>query len=75
MEFDPAVYFAARHYFYLPEPNAVFLQDANEFVQRCAERKKEEKFDYVIHDVFTGGAVAGELFTVVSPFYGSLFFF
>ncbi|CED84782.1 Spermidine/spermine synthases family [Phaffia rhodozyma] len=69
VEYDPAVYDAARTYFHLPSSDAVFIEDANVFVQRAAavaKRDLGEKggYDYVLHDVFTGGGIAGELFTV-----------
>ncbi|KAL7414643.1 hypothetical protein BDY24DRAFT_369746 [Mrakia frigida] len=67
VEYDPAVYHAARTYFFLPEPQHVYLEDANAFVQREAAREEgslKGKFGLVVHDVFSGGAVPGELFTV-----------
>lgn len=81
VEYDPVVYSYARKFFSLPEPHAVFLEDANGWVQRRTgalegegagkgEGEGEEGvFDWVVHDVFTGGQVPGELFTLVrSPF-------
>lgn len=66
VEYDSAVYQAARDHFFLPEPAEVFLEDANAFVQREADSEPQGKYDLVIHDVFTGGSVPGELFSIVS---------
>jgi hypothetical protein len=70
VEIDPVVYDAARTYFGLPDPGEgrVFLQDARKFVwdrKRKLELGEDlSKFDVVIHDVFSGGGLAGHLFTL-----------
>ncbi|GAA5928483.1 hypothetical protein JCM1841_003671 [Sporobolomyces salmonicolor] len=60
-EIDPAVYEYARTYFGVPEPTGeVVLKDARAWLEQSAAGKQ---FDYIIHDVFTGGAVPASLFT------------
>lgn len=61
VEIDPAVYQYAREYFNLPEPNAIYLEDVRNWLQRPMER---DKFDYVIHDCFSGGGVPQHIYTV-----------
>ena len=34
---------------------------------RSDQEEEEDRFSYVIHDVFTGGQIPGELFTLVCP--------
>ena len=73
MEIDPAVYEAATEYFGLevPEPEKVYIQDGRSFVIQTLENStstetdsKPELFDYVIHDLFSGGSVPAHLFTL-----------
>ncbi|KAI0322451.1 S-adenosyl-L-methionine-dependent methyltransferase [Amylostereum chailletii] len=71
VEIDPAVYNASRQYFGLPEPGPgkLFLEDARKTVRlkRRAvdeEPSKGERYDYVIHDCFSGGGVPAHLFSV-----------
>ena len=70
VEIDPAVYDAARTYFGLPDSGEgrVFLQDARGFTRNRKRRSESgedlNKFDAVIHDVFSGGGVPGHLFTL-----------
>jgi spermidine synthase len=59
---DPKVYEYAEKYFHLPEHN-VIIDDAESWVSTYA-KAKPESFDYVIHDVFTGGAEPTNLFTL-----------
>jgi spermidine synthase len=59
VEIDPTVYYFARKYFALPKNHTAVVQDATTFVQYDTG-----KYDYIIHDVFTGGAEPAELFTV-----------
>jgi len=47
----------AEKYFGLPRLN-VFYQDGRAFIEESTE-----KWDYIIHDVFTGGSVPTHLFT------------
>lgn len=72
IEIDPAVYNASRQYFGLPDLDSdrVFLEDARAVV---AEKRRSmqqyghsnvEKYDYVVHDCFSGGGVPAHLFTL-----------
>ena len=72
IEIDPAVYNASRQYFGLPDlgTERVFIRDARAVV---AEKRltalqhnapSVDKYDYVVHDCFTGGGVPAHLFTV-----------
>jgi spermidine synthase len=65
VELDPVVYRYAQDYFALDPNHTVYLEDAVGFVDRESTRPVEErkKYDYIIHDVFTGGAVPASLFT------------
>ncbi|KDQ19364.1 hypothetical protein BOTBODRAFT_126200 [Botryobasidium botryosum FD-172 SS1] len=64
VEIDPAVYQYARQFFGLPEPHAVFLEDARGWVHKSIDSLPEsERFDYVVHDCFSGGAVPMHMFT------------
>lgn len=62
MEIDPIVYDFAVKYFNLPARHTAVIEDAiswgNKNVATLANH-----FDYIIHDVFTGGAEPIELFT------------
>ncbi|GAA6058915.1 hypothetical protein JCM10212_002867 [Sporobolomyces blumeae] len=60
-EIDPIVYDYAKRYFAVPEPAEAVLRDARAWLQATKDGKL---FDYVVHDVFTGGAVPAALFTV-----------
>jgi spermidine synthase len=64
VEIDPAVYTYAREYFGLPEPNDVYLEDAREWLQRHTPSPAGDKFDFVVHDCFSGGGVPAHIFTV-----------
>ncbi|KAL1921313.1 uncharacterized protein VTP21DRAFT_11029 [Calcarisporiella thermophila] len=60
VEIDAAVYDAARRYFEFPEPRAAYIEDGRKFI----ERTPNQTYDYVLHDVFTGGSVPASLFSV-----------
>lgn len=72
IEIDPAVYNASRQYFGLPDlgSDRVFLEDARVVVaekRRSAqeyEHSNADKYDYVVHDCFSGGGVPAHLFTL-----------
>ncbi|KAI0254761.1 hypothetical protein BJV78DRAFT_1182797 [Lactifluus subvellereus] len=72
IEVDPAVYNASRQYFGLPDlgSDRVFLQDARVVVseKRLAALQygiaNAEKYDYVVHDCFSGGGMPAHLFTL-----------
>lgn len=55
------VYAFATQYFNLPANHTSIIDDAVTFVER---NRRERKYDYIIHDVFTGGAEPIDLFTV-----------
>lgn len=64
LEIDPVVYKYAQEFFDFPKPHAVFLEDARRWVQeRTGKLSESERFDYVVHDCFSGGAVPTHLFT------------
>ncbi|WPH03213.1 Hypothetical protein R9X50_00609000 [Acrodontium crateriforme] len=63
VEIDPIVYALATKYFGLPVTNNVVVQDAVSFVN-SAVSTKSQKYDYIIHDVFTGGAEPLNLFNL-----------
>ncbi|KAI9812772.1 MAG: hypothetical protein M1827_004528 [Pycnora praestabilis] len=71
VEIDPVVHQFASQYFSLPDNHTAVIEDAVTFVQR-AQIAEEERltYDYIVHDVFTGGAEPEELFTV--EFLGGL---
>ena len=63
MEIDPVVHrYASRYFNLLPNHTAV-IQDAISFVEESRKNGSEGSFDYIIHDVFTGGAEPAALFT------------
>ncbi|TIB34527.1 hypothetical protein E3P84_01771 [Wallemia ichthyophaga] len=68
VEIDPAVYNYALEYFGAPSPKHLKLADARRAViEWIVDMDSEsDKFDYVIHDVFTGGGVPGRLYTTES---------
>lgn len=63
MEIDPIVYDYAVKYFGLPANHTVAIEDAVSYTARIAQ-DQAEGFDYIIHDVFTGGAEPIPLFTL-----------
>ncbi|TFK71758.1 spermidine synthase [Pluteus cervinus] len=69
VEIDPAVYDAARNYFGLPDPGPgkVFLEDARGWVERqrasIESGETQTRFDFVVHDCFSGGGVPQHIFT------------
>lgn len=69
VEIDPVVHEFAVKYFSFPAEINAKLTDA---IVYASDLVKEgvEKFDYIVHDVFTGGAEPVELFTV--EFIGDL---
>ena len=72
IEIDPAVYNATRLYFGLPDLGSerVFIRDARAVVaeKRLTAQQHNApdvaKYDYVVHDCFSGGQVPAHLFTV-----------
>ena len=63
VELDPIVHKYAKEYFGLPNGPAV-IQDAVSWVSSTAQANSStQKYDYILHDVFTGGAEPLALFT------------
>ncbi|RKF64378.1 putative spermine spermidine synthase family protein [Erysiphe neolycopersici] len=62
VEIDPVVYDFAQKHFSLPKNHTVIIADAVSYTAELVQ--KGQKYDYIIHDVFTGGAEPLELFTV-----------
>lgn len=63
VEIDPVVHRFAEAYFGLPSNHTSLIQDATKFVSERRD-SQAEKYDYIVHDVFTGGAEPLELFTI-----------
>ncbi|KJY01882.1 spermine/spermidine synthase like protein [Zymoseptoria brevis] len=66
VELDPVVHAFATKYFALPTNHTAILQDAVSWVHHTSSSTRSsrgEKYDYIIHDVFTGGAEPLPLFT------------
>lgn len=53
----------ATQYFNLPSNHIPVIQDAVQFVKNAQSSSKSPQYDYIVHDVFTGGAEPAELFT------------
>lgn len=76
IELDPAVHEYAVQYFDLPTNHTSIIQDAVSAVADLAgpadaeSTKPTTQYDYIMHDVFTGGAEPLALFTV--PFLSNL---
>jgi spermidine synthase len=64
VELDPVVVKFAEQYFNFPSNHAVIVDDATKFVKRALKAPSVQQYDYIVHDVFTGGAEPAELFTV-----------
>jgi len=52
----------ALEYFSLLENHSPVIEDALKYAARTA-KNADQRFDYIVHDVFTGGAEPVELFT------------
>jgi spermidine synthase len=63
VEIDPVVYEFAVKYFGLPSNHTAVIEDAVSYTARIAQ-DESKRFDYIIHDVFTGGAEPIPLFTL-----------
>ncbi|OAX82794.1 hypothetical protein ACJ72_02849 [Emergomyces africanus] len=64
VEIDPAVYRLAANYFSLPKNFTPVIQDAVRFVDEASKSTPTPRFDYIVHDVFTGGVEPVSLFTI-----------
>jgi spermidine synthase len=64
VELDPVVYKYAKEFFELKLNHTAYIEDAIGFVKREAAVEKDRKqYEFILHDVFTGGAVPASLFT------------
>lgn len=63
VEIDPVVYEYAVKYFGLPTNHTAVIEDAVSYTARAA-MDESQRFDYILHDVFTGGAEPIPLFTL-----------
>lgn len=63
IELDPIVHRFAIQYFNLPNKHRAYIGDAVSVVQAKKEGQRGY-YDYIIHDVFTGGAEPVDLFTL-----------
>lgn len=63
IELDPAVYYLAAKYFGLPDGMITEVGDAVESVRKTVGQDVSQIYDYIVHDVFTGGAEPISLFT------------
>ena len=63
IEIDPVVHHFALQYFGLPSNHTPIIDDAVKVVDEMQRSTARGKYDYIIHDVFTGGAEPIELFT------------
>ncbi|RDI87014.1 putative oxalate decarboxylase [Venturia inaequalis] len=63
VELDPAVHYFAMKYFDLPGNHTVAIEDAVVFVG-TESIDHPKSYDYIVHDVFTGGAEPTSLFTL-----------
>ncbi|KAG0637339.1 S-adenosyl-L-methionine-dependent methyltransferase [Tuber brumale] len=66
VELDPVVHQYASEFFQLIENHTAYIEDAITFVKRenSYRGKDRKKYEYILHDVFTGGAVPASLFTL-----------
>ena len=64
VEIDPVVHAFAKKYFQLRENNVPVLSDAGRYTKKLADDAAGARFDYIVHDVFTGGAEPIDLFTL-----------
>lgn len=64
VEIDPTVYDFAIRYFNLPSNHTMIIDDATLFVDKMeAKGAQHNIYDYIIHDVFSGGVEPINLFT------------
>ena len=63
VEIDPVVHDFAMKYFNLPANHRAVIRNAVDFAEESVANETE-KYDHIIHDVFTGGVEPAALFTV-----------
>ncbi len=63
VELDPAVHEFATNYFELPTNHTAYITDAVPWVEDRS-KAQPESYDFIVHDVFTGGAEPTALFTL-----------
>lgn len=63
VEIDPVVHQFAAKYFQLPSNHTPVIADAVTYTDVLVN-KTDSQFDYIVHDVFTGGAEPVPLFTL-----------
>ncbi|KAK2834869.1 hypothetical protein FQN49_006831 [Arthroderma sp. PD_2] len=63
VEIDRNVHQIAMDYFEFPRSVNTVIENALTFVNRAKEETPIQKYDYIIHDVFTGGVEPLDLFT------------
>jgi spermidine synthase len=64
VEIDPVVHEFALRYFQLPTNHTGVIEDAVVYAADLASQTGGKRFDYIVHDVFTGGAEPIGLFTL-----------
>nr|POF22220.1 polyamine aminopropyltransferase [Quercus suber] len=64
VELDPTVHKFATTYFALPSNHTAVLSDAVAWVAAASQSSPPKQYDYILHDVFTGGAEPLSLFTL-----------
>ncbi|OLN85104.1 Methyltransferase-like protein 13-like protein 1 [Colletotrichum chlorophyti] len=63
VEIDPVVHEFATNYFQLPSNHTPVIADAVSYTAKLVD-DPDARFDYIVHDVFTGGAEPVPLFTL-----------
>ncbi|KAF6830229.1 spermine spermidine synthase [Colletotrichum musicola] len=63
VEIDPVVHEFASKYFELPSNHTPVIADAVSYTAKLAD-DTSARYDYIVHDVFTGGAEPVSLFTL-----------
>lgn len=65
VELDPIVpEFAVKYFYNLNLQDNLFICDGKEFLREkslLAARNEWERYDFVVHDIFSGGMITGEL--------------